>query len=117
VSREAVVPLACLMNHAATAAHVRQYGQLQDGWLHFPASCSITAGEQVHAVDIWSSTGLLQAQSFMSRSACTPPLICSGSLLSRCTCTTARMTMRTCWPSTASYCRTTHTTASTSASR
>ena len=42
------MPIACLMNHAAAAPHVRQYGQLQDGWLHFPASRTISAGEQVH---------------------------------------------------------------------
>lgn len=42
------MPIACLMNHAAAAPHVWQYGQLQDGWLHFPASRAVSAGEQVH---------------------------------------------------------------------
>jgi hypothetical protein len=48
MKREAMVPVACLMNHAAAAPHIRQYGQLEDGWLHFPASRAISEGEQVH---------------------------------------------------------------------
>lgn len=42
------MPFACLLNHAAATPHVRQYGRLQDGWLHFPASRDIRAGEEVH---------------------------------------------------------------------
>ena len=47
IKREAIVPLACLMNHAAAAPHVRQFGQLQGGWLHFPANRAISAGDEV----------------------------------------------------------------------
>lgn len=61
IKREAMVPIACLMNHASAAPHVRQYGQLQDGWLHFPASRAITAGEQVHAAKRWIRSSMKHA--------------------------------------------------------
>lgn len=41
------MPFACLLNHSAAAPHVRQYGRLRSGFLHFPASHAVAAGQQV----------------------------------------------------------------------
>lgn len=48
IMREAIVPYACLLNHSAGEAGIRQYGTIQAGWLHFTAARSASAGQQVN---------------------------------------------------------------------
>lgn len=115
------MPVACLMNHAAAAPHIWQYGQLLDGWLHFPASRAISEGEQVHFAKhvgpqecgIHCHTEYLLRHIYL----CRPAQVLMPDALCRCTCTMAHMTTPTCWSSMASCCRTTPMTASASASK